>query len=125
MDKPSARPQLLAQVRKDLRRCLAVSWLYATRGNLCFLGMCLVMSSAAESQAVSWCLEPLQESPATKARDSTLASQTSAARRRSPQTPSFLKIAILHSDVFRWTTQVVIKMVVRPIAKLSQDAGYI
>ena len=36
-----------------------------------------------------------------------------------PRRPSFLEIRILDLDAFRWT-KAVVKMVVRPIAKLSE-----
>jgi hypothetical protein len=47
--------------------------------------------------------------------------QTSAAcPRTSPDVQLSLKIRILHLGVFRWTYSMVVKMVVRPIAKLSK-----
>ena len=47
--------------------------------------------------------------------------QTSAASPRTSTDVQFsLKIRILHLGVLRWTTQMVVKMVVRPIAKLSE-----
>jgi hypothetical protein len=49
--------------------------------------------------------------------------QTSAACPRTSTDVRFsLKIRILHLDVSRWTAQMVVKTVVRPIAKLSNEA---
>jgi hypothetical protein len=49
--------------------------------------------------------------------------QTSAAWPRTSFDVQFsLKIRILHLGAFRWTTQMVVKMVVRPIANLSEEA---
>jgi hypothetical protein len=48
--------------------------------------------------------------------------QTSAACPPTSSDVQFsLEIRILHLGVFRWTTQMVVKMVVRPIAKLSEE----
>ena len=53
----------------------------------------------------------------------TLDPQTSAACPRPSTDVQFsLKIRILYFDVFRWTNPMVVKMVVRPIAQLSEQA---
>jgi hypothetical protein len=71
---------------------------------VCFRGMCLVMSSAAESQAVPGACSRYRRARPQSPRDSTLDPQTSAVGPQTSADVQFsLKIWILHLGVFRWT----------------------